>query len=81
MLGVVQDSMEYADMKDGNTVDVDSEDAVLEGVVAVAVAVVGVDADADGLLEAGEVWYYQMPRPVVQRDLVLCFATAQKRVE
>jgi hypothetical protein len=50
-------------------------------VVAVAVAVVGVDADADGLLEAGEVWYYQMPRPVVQRDLVLCFATAQKRVE
>ena len=63
-LGVVRDSTEHEDMKDGNTADVDNE----AGVLAEQVAVVG--ADVDGL-RAGEVLHFQMPRQVLQKDLVL----------
>jgi hypothetical protein len=74
-LGVVRDSTEHEDMKDGNTADVDNEAGVLAEEVAKAVAVVG--ADVDGLRE-GEVLHFQMPRQVLQKDLVLWFAAAQK---
>lgn len=75
-LGVVRDSTEHEDMKDGNTADVDNEDGVLAEEVAEAVAVVG--ADADGL-QTGEMLHFRMLPHVLQKDLVLYFAAAQKQ--